>query len=97
MPALVEDAGSRDSGRTAALGCRAHTGWAALVVVVGGVARPDVLFRGHAELGAPTGHFRRNVFQASRALDPAAAAVLVEAAERIAAGRAAAAVARTVR
>jgi hypothetical protein len=66
-------------------------------VVAGGVARPDVLFRGRAELGDPTGRVRRNVYQASRALDPAEAAVLVEAAEKIAAERAAAALERTVR
>ena len=52
-------AGSRDSGRAAALGCRAHTGWAALVVVAGGVARPEVVFRGRAELGDPRGRVRR--------------------------------------
>src|SRR5437870_3994596 len=97
MPALVEDAGSPDSGRAAALGCRAHTGWAALVVVAGGVAEPEVLFRGRAELGDPTGRVRRNVYQASRALEPAAAAARVEAAERIAAEQAAAALERTVR
>jgi hypothetical protein len=66
-------------------------------VVAGGVAQPDVLFRGRAELGDPTERVRRNVYQSSRALDPAAAAVLVETAERIAAGRAAAALERTVR
>src|SRR5438128_1309183 len=90
-------AGSRDSGRAAALGCRAHTGWAALVVVAGGLARPEVLFRGRAELGDPDGRVRRNVYQAARGLQPAAAAELVQAAERIAAEQAAAALERTVR
>ena len=90
-------AGSRDSGRAAALGCRAHTGWAALVVVAGGLARPEVLFRGRAELGDPDGRVRRNVYQAARGLQPAAAAELVQAAERIAAEQAAAALDRTVR
>jgi hypothetical protein len=90
-------AGSRDSGRAAALGCRAHTGWAALVVVAGGVARPEVVFRGRAELGDPRGRVRRNVYQASRGLEPAVAADLVEAAERIAAEQAAAALERTLR
>jgi hypothetical protein len=66
-------------------------------VVAGGAARSDVLFRGRVELGDPTGRVRRNVYQASRALDPAAAAVLVEAAERIAAERAAVALERMVR
>ena len=88
---------SREGGRAAALGCRAHTGWAALVVVAGGVARPEVVFRGRAELGDPDGRVKRNVYQASRALEPAAAADLVEAAERIAADQAAAALERTVR
>ena len=97
MPALVEDAGSRDSGRAAALGCRAHTGWAALVVVAGGVAQPEVVFRGRAELGDPAGRVRRNAYQAARSLKPAEAAVLVEAAEQIAAEQAAAALERTVR
>ena len=90
-------AGSRDSGRAAALGCRAHTGWAALVVVAGGVARPEVIFRGRAELGDPGGRVRKNVYQAARGLEPAEAAALVEAAERIAAEQAAAALERTVR
>lgn len=89
--------GSRDSGWAAALGCRAHTGWAALVVVAGGVARPEVVFRGRAELGDPRGRVRRNVYHAARALEPAAAADLVEAAERIAAEQAAAALERTFR
>src|SRR6266496_4043144 len=82
-------AGSRDGERAAALGCRAHTGWAALVVVAGGFARPEVLLRGRAELGDPAGHVRRNVYQAARGLEPAEAAALVEAAERIAAEQAA--------
>jgi hypothetical protein len=90
-------AGSRDSGRTAAIGCRAHTGWAVLVVVAGGVARPEVLFRGRAELGDPAGRVPRNVYQASRGLESAHAATLVGAAEQIAAERAAAALERTVR
>jgi hypothetical protein len=90
-------AGSRDSGRAAALGCRAHTGWAALVVVAGGVTRPEVVVRGRAELGDPSGRVRRNVYHAARALELAAAAALVEAAERIAADQASAALERTVR
>jgi hypothetical protein len=93
----VITAGSRESGRAAALGCRAHTGWAALVVVAGGVARPEVAFRCRAELGDPRGHIRRNVYHAARALEPAAAAALVEAGERIAAEQAATALERTVR
>src|SRR5438309_49390 len=97
MTANEWSVGSRDSGRDAALGCRAHTGWAALVVVAGGFARPEVLLRGRAELGDPNGRVRRNVYQASRALEPAAAAARVEAAERIAAEQAAAALERTVR
>jgi len=66
-------------------------------VVAGGVARPEVVFRGRAELGDPAGRVKRNVYQASRALEPAAAADRVEAAERIAADQAAAALERTVR
>jgi len=93
----VASAGSRGSGRAAALGCRAHTGWAALVAVAGGVARPEVVLRGRAELGDPAGRVRRNVYQAARALEPDEAAGLVEAAERIAAEQAAAALERTVR
>src|SRR5919204_4842719 len=90
-------AASPDSGRAAALGCRAHTGWAALVVVAGGVARPEVVFRGRAELGDPAGRVRRSVYHAARGLEPAGAAALVEAAERIAAEQAAAALERTLR
>lgn len=84
-------------GRAAALGCRAHTGWAALVVVAGGDPRPEVVLRGRAELGDPAGRVRRNVYHAARALEPAAAAALVEAGERIAARQAATALERTLR
>jgi hypothetical protein len=97
LGASVVTAGSRESGRAAAIGCRAHTGWAALVVVAGGVARPKVVLRGQAELDDPTGRVRKNVYQASRALEPAEAAAQVEAAERIGAERASAAIGRTVR
>ena len=90
-------AGSPDSGRAAALGCRAHTGWAALVVVAGGIAQPEVLLRGRAELADPDGRVRKNVYHAARALETAAATALVEAAERIAAEQAAAALERTLR
>jgi hypothetical protein len=90
-------AGSRKRDRAAAIGCRAHTGWAVLVLVAGGFARPEILFRGRAELGDPAGRVRRNVYQAARGLKPAEAAVLIEAAERIAAEQAAAALERTVR
>src|SRR6266496_5310972 len=83
--------------RVAALGCRAHTGWAALVVVAGRFARPEILLRGRAELADPSGRVRRNVYQAARGLEPAAAAPLVAAAERIAADQATAALERTVR
>jgi hypothetical protein len=88
---------SGDSGRAAAIGCRAHTGWAALVIVSGGVERPEVLFRGRAELGDPSGRVRRNAYQAARGLAPDEAASLVEAAERIAVQRAAAALEKTAR
>ena len=63
----------------------------------GGVAQPEVVFRGRAELGDPAGRVRRNAYQAARSLKPAEAAVLVEAAEQIAAEQAAAALERTVR
>jgi hypothetical protein len=94
--ASVVTAGSRESARAAAIGCRAHTGWAALVVVAGGVARPEVVLRCRAELDDPSGRVRKNVYQASRALEPAEAAAQVEAAERIAAERAAAALETTM-
>jgi hypothetical protein len=89
--------GSRDNRRAAAVGCRAHTGWAALVAVTGGAAEPEVVLRRRAELGDPRGRIRRSVYHAARALEPAAAADLVEAAERIAAEEASAALERTVR
>ncbi|HEV8452310.1 MAG TPA: hypothetical protein VGQ45_12825 [Gaiellales bacterium] len=76
------------SGQGAALGCRAHTGWAVLVVVVGSVARPEVLLRGRAELGDPSANVSRNVYHVARGLELSAAAGLVEAAERIAAEQA---------
>jgi hypothetical protein len=92
----VTAAGSRGGQRVAAIGCRAHTGWAALVVVSGGVARPNVVLRGRAELGDPRRRVKRNIYQAARGLEPAAAADLVEAAEQIAADQAAVALERTV-
>jgi hypothetical protein len=66
-------------------------------MVAGGVARPEVLFRGRAELGDPSGRVRKNAYQAARRREPSEAAALVEAAERIAAEQAAAAFERTVR
>ena len=84
------------NGQAAAIGCRAHTGWAVLVVVTESVAQPEVLVRGRVELGDPSGRVRRNVYQATRGLDPSAAADLVEAAERIAAEQASRAIERTV-
>ena len=97
MTASEWSAGSRDNGRAAALGCRAHTGWAALVVVAGGFPRPEVLLRRRAELGDPAGRVRRNVYQAACGLEPAEAAALVESAERVAAEQAAAALGGIVR
>ena len=89
-------AGSRGSALAAALGFRAHTGWAALVVVVGGVAQPEILFRGRVELGDPAGRVRRNAYQAARGMELAEAAALIEAAERIAAEQATAGLRRTL-
>src|SRR5215207_7951423 len=74
-------AGSRDSGWAAALGCRANPGWAALVVVAGGVGRPEVVSRGRAELDDPAGRVRKNVY-AARALELAAAAAVEHKLER---------------
>jgi hypothetical protein len=65
------------------------------VVVAGGIEQPEILFRGRVELADPSGQVRRNVYQAARAMEPADAAPLVEAAERIAAERAASALERT--
>ena len=73
------------------------TGWAALVVVAGEGARPEVVLRGRAELRDRGGRVRRNVYHVARTLDLAAAAALVEAAERIATEQAAAAFERTLR
>ena len=89
--------GSRDSGRAAAIGCRAHTGWAALVVVGGDVKRPAVLVRGRVELRDPDGRVRPNVYQAARGLDLAAAAARIQVTERIAVEQAGAAIGRTLR
>ena len=89
-------AGADDRSRAAAIGCRAHTGWAALVVIAGGAARPVVVLRRRGELADPSGRVPRNVYQASRALKRPEAAARVEAAERIAADRAAAALQQAV-
>jgi hypothetical protein len=81
----------------AAIGCRAHTGWAVFVVVAGGLERPEVLVRSREELADPRGRIRRSVYQAARGQEPASAAKLVEAAERIAREQAATAFDRTLR
>ena len=49
------------------------------------------------ELSDPSGRVRKNAYQSARGLEPAAAAGLVEAAERIAAEQAAVGIERTVR
>ena len=77
--------------REAAIGCRAHTGWAALVVVAADASRLDVVARHRIELSDPTGRVPRAVYQRSRGLRPAEVAARVAAAERIASERAAAA------
>jgi hypothetical protein len=82
-----------ESERAAALGCRAHTGWAALVVLAG----DKVVLRRRAELADPTGRVRKNAYQAARSLDLGAAAELVEAAARIATEQAALEIERTLR
>jgi hypothetical protein len=81
----------------AAVGCRAHTGWAGLVVIADGPARRDVALRARIELADPTGRVRPNVYQRSRALAATDASARVATAERIAAEQAAAELERTVR
>ena len=66
-------------------------------MVAGRAARPEVVLRTRAELADPRGRIRKNVYQAARGLDPSAAARLAEAAERVAAEQASAALERTVR
>jgi hypothetical protein len=68
-----------------------------LVTVAGSVARPEVLFRGRAELGDSSGRVAKNAYHAARRLEPAEAPALIEAAERIAVERAAGALERTMR
>jgi hypothetical protein len=68
-----------------------------VVVVAGGVKRPEVLVRARAELGDPRGRVRRNAYHAARRLEATAAADLVEAVERIAVEQAAAALDRVAR
>jgi hypothetical protein len=84
-------------GEPAAVGCRAHTGWAALVTVSGGVAEPRILLRRRVELSDPTGRVRRNVYQAARGLDPATAASVVEKSERTARAQASVVLGQAVR
>ncbi len=90
-------AGSRDSGRAAALGCRAPH-WMGRT---GRGSRRSRAARGR--LPRPRGTRRppwtcqEDVYHAARPLEPAAAADLVEGAERIAAEQAAAALERTLR
>lgn len=58
------------------------------------VAGNEVVLRDRAELADPTGRVRRNVYQRARGLEPSEAAKRVAAAERIAAGQAAASLKR---
>jgi hypothetical protein len=97
VEAYVVTTAPRDSELAAAIGCRAHTGWAAVVVVAGGADRPEIVFRGREELADPEGRVRKNAYHAARGLEGAAAADLVEAAGRIAAEQAATALEQTVR
>ena len=60
--------------RLAAVGCRAHTGWAALVVIAGDAAHLDVVARHRIELADPAGGVPRAVYQRSRGLQLAEAA-----------------------
>jgi hypothetical protein len=94
---VARSVGTCDGVQAAAVGCRAHTGWAVLVAVAGKVEQPRVLCRWRAELSDPAGQVRRNVYQANRRLEPAVVAPLVDAAKRIAAEQAAAAFERALR
>ena len=67
------------------------------MVVAGGASRPEVVLRSRDELGDPSGRVRKNAYHAARTLDLAAAAELVEAAERIATRRAESAIDGAVR
>ena len=82
--------------RAAAVGCRAHTGWAAIVVVAGTFERPEILLRRRVELVDPDGRVRRNVYQAARGLESSEAAVRVDTGQRIAAEQASAALGQVV-
>jgi hypothetical protein len=66
--------GSRAAGSQAALGFRAHSGWAALVAVAGPAAEPAAVLRRRVELSVRT---PRQPFHAAEALAFAAAADLV--------------------
>lgn len=83
--------------RLAAVGCRAHTGWAALVVIAGDAAHLDVVARHRIELADPAGGVPRAVYQRSRGLQLAEAAARVATAEGIATERAAAALESAIR
>jgi NTP pyrophosphatase (non-canonical NTP hydrolase) len=61
------------------------------------VAGHEVVLRRRAELADPTGRVKKNAYQAARSLERAAAAELVEAAEQVAAERANAEIAQTMR
>jgi hypothetical protein len=85
------------SRRLAAVGCRAHTGWAALVVVSGGSDDLDVLARRRIELVDSDDDVPRAVYQRSRGLRPAGAARRIAAVEQLATKRAAEALEGVVR
>src|SRR5438132_12015592 len=80
----------------AALGFRAHTGWAAAVAVAGPLHAPRVIERRRLELPAGDGDESRFVYHLAAELAPAAAQRLVERAQARVARSAAAAVAGLV-
>jgi hypothetical protein len=82
--------------RLAAIGCRAHTGWAALVVVAGDAAHLEVVVRRRIELADPASAVPRAVYQRSRELRPAEAMERIAAVAQAATGRAAAALENAV-
>jgi hypothetical protein len=61
----------------AALGCRAHSGWAALVAVGGSAKSPEVIARRRIEIADPGIHGSKQPFHAAEPLDlPDAEALL---------------------
>jgi hypothetical protein len=94
MTRSAESSIRKGSTRGAALGFRAHTGWAVLVALGGPLTSPTVLHRSRIELGDP--HVPRFVYHEARDAPPSKAPQLVRRAKDVACAAATTAIRQVV-